>query len=220
MQRTNVWMGIVVFYLCVGGHMSVSLRWEDSTACSALHLESHGTSDSFKTQSSLCLSADQYLVSPEGAVWVCFEKRGWWSDKGREEWWGDKRKGDKVRSRWTGINGRHLEKGVEEWRGTDTEDYPLEPLSVFLFTTHLPSAAAVCTCALPKTSNPHFPKWQSRSGPGCWFSGLIIKDYWHSGEVWLACDRLALILTEGRGMTGIWTPVKAFFCLRAITMWR
>lgn len=88
---------------------------------------------------------------------------------------------------------------------------------------HYPSTlcpVAVCTCALPKTSNPLFPKWQSWSGPGCWFSGLIIKDYWHSGEVWLACDRLALILTKGRGMTGIWTPVKTFFCLRAITMWR
>lgn len=79
-------------------------------------------------------------------------------------------------------------------------------LSIFLCTinTFALCPAVVCTCALPKTSNPLFPKWQSQSGPGCWFCGLIIKD--NSVEVWPACDGFSLILTEGRGTTWWFEP--------------
>lgn len=170
--------------------LRVSWRWGWlSTACSALHLASHCTSDWFKVHGSLALSADQYLFSPQGA----FEWVRW-------------REGDVAIK--AGRRCEEQKKNRQKW-GAETqqlkrEDYPR--VCIFLLTIHTVALCptVVCTCALPKTSNPLFLKWQSRSGPGYWFSGLIIKDY--SSEVWLACDGFALILTEGRGMTWWFEP--------------
>lgn len=133
--------------------LSVSPRWAESTAWSALHLESHCTSDSFKTQSSLCWSIP---LLTWGCDWVWFEKSVvlWWRQggavRGREKGRQGEEQGD--RQKWQNLKKKRSRRRKEHWYGRSTTW-----VSVFLSTTHLPSApAAVCICALPKTSNPLF----------------------------------------------------------------
>lgn len=66
------------------------------------------------------------------------------------------------------------------------------------YTFDYPSVFLLFALPLKKPLIPPFPQnWQSRCCPSYWFCGLIIKHYWQSTEVWLACDCLALILAEG-----------------------